>query len=50
MPLRLVKSLSQLLGQSFKLLVGELYMVVEVHVAFVLHGDKMYVGVGYFEA
>lgn len=37
-------------GQLFELFVGELHMVVEVHVAFVLHGDEVDVGVRHFEA
>ena len=45
----LFESFCQLVGEVFKLVVGELHMVVEVHVAFVLHGDEVHVRVGHFE-
>ena len=37
----LLESFCQLVGEGTELFVGELYVVVEVHVAFVLHGDEV---------
>ncbi len=45
----LAESLGQLVGEGAELFVGEFYVVVEVHVALVLHGDEVDVCVRYFQ-
>ena len=46
----LLEGFCQLVGEGAEFVVGELHMMVEVHVALVLHGDEVDVGVRHFEA